>query len=89
MFFKTTILKHFTKFPGNHPWWSVFLAKIKKRIYSHRYFLGNFLKVFRKVLLTLPGDCFRPGVFFEIAVLKYLRIFLRNHYSRSVLLDKI
>ena len=59
VFFKTDILKHFTKFPGSHPWWSGFLAKIKKSIYSHGYFLGNFLKVFRTVLLTLTGDCFR------------------------------
>ena len=38
VFFKIAVLKHFTKSPGNHQWWSVFVKKSKKdsqpRIFS-------------------------------------------------------
>ena len=91
-FFKTAVLKYFTKFSVNHRSGEVVVfAKIKKNMYLNKLFLQEFLKFFRAVFLTLfgqllpwnknPSKSSYPKKFLEIATLKYLRKLPGNYPS--------
>ena len=58
MFFKIAVLKYLRKLPRKHPWWSVFVSKIKRNTTTDVFleFFSNFSK--QLPCCTLPGGCF-------------------------------
>ena len=65
---KCNCFETFHKFPGNHPWWSVFVSWKLKKCITLWTFSSEFSHIFQNSLF----NTFCPEVFFKIAVLKYL-----------------
>ena len=76
VFFKKAVLKYLREFPRKHPWWTVFVSKIKKNILT-RMLSRKFPRIFQNNYVV---ELFRVVVFLICKVSwlinRYLFIFL-------------